>query len=420
MLESPIFKRFLVITIYIFSTGFFTLILVPEQARKLAEMAGIGIILLFLILNALFGARSKIRLNYKKEVYLFLLATFFSMFIAYTFHNQGFAITLVAQRYMYFFLFYFFLHSMKPDIRDIEKMIIPLGLLYAFIYIAQYVLFPNLILDSRVDMERGTIRIFFPGGSFMVLAYYLSLQKLLKEHKFEFLIYCLIFLIVHGILQGTRQSLASIVLLTASFIFFSKQVKSRALIILLSGVAALAIFIVFQDIFMEMIAVTQKEGTARKENIRLVAMRFFLTDFMPNNWAYVFGNGQDSFNSSFGKIVGAYKTLGLYQSDIGLVGDYSKYGILFVIAQLSIVFRIIFSKLPPEIVFMRYYFISRVLVMFSGSNMFSDASGIAFGMIILYYIDIYKHQEQNSTNEEHQLPENDKASAHPASPIRYT
>lgn len=395
MLESPTLKRLLIIVVFVLSTGIYSIIFIPESLRNLMQMLGVGIILLVLILNLFSGDRFVYKLHFKKEIYLFLLSAFFSMFIAKEFHNQSFQITLVAQRYMYFFFFYFFLHSIKLDVKEIEKLILPFALIYVFIYLIQLLAFPTLIVDSRVELERGTVRIFIPGGGFLLLAYLMSLQKFLKSLEMKYGLYCFFLFIFAGILQGTRQSLASIVLLTVALIFFNKQVKSRAFIIFSAGIAGLALFFLFQDIFIELLAVTEREATSSRENIRIVAIRFFLTDFMPDKLAYIFGNGQDSTNSSFGIQVGFYKLLGLYQSDIGLIGDYSKFGILFVIAQLSIMGRIIFGKLPQEIEYFRYFFIARSLTMFTGAGVFSGASGIASIMIILYMVDLYKNKESN-------------------------
>lgn len=398
MLQSQLFKRILVVSIFVFSTSLYTIIFIPEPIRDLAQLAGVGIIILLLLFEAVFGGSKSIKQNFKIEIYMIVLATFFSMFIANAYHHQSFGVSLVAQRYMYYFFFYFFLHSLKIDVKEIEKMIIPLALIYVTLYITQYLLYPSIILDSRVDYDRGTVRIFLTGGAFMVLGYYRSLQQLLATHKFRYGLYCLIFFVVPAILQGTRQSLVSISFVTVLFILFSKEVKSRIVMILLVGIASVSIVIIFQDMFLELIELSKKEASADKPNIRLIAMNYFLNDFMAHDLAYIFGNGQDSMNSPFGLKVNALKTIGLYQSDIGIIGDYSKFGALFVIAQLSIMGRIIFGKLPKEIAYFRFFFISRVLVMFTGSSMMGSASNIAFVMIALYMIDYYKAKERNAIN----------------------
>jgi hypothetical protein len=204
----------------------------------------------------------------------------------------------------------------------------------------------------------------------------------------------LIIFSVHGILQGTRQSLASIILLTAAYIFFSKQVKSKAFIIFLASLAGIGIFLLFQDILINLITVTQNQVGSDKENIRITSLRFFVLEFQPSILTRIFGNGADSMNSPYGMLMAFYRSLGLYRSDIGLFGDYTNFGILFVIAQLSIMFRIIFGKLPDELSYFRYYFISRFLVSFTGSNMFSKAEGMVFIGLLLYMIDVYKSNEK--------------------------
>lgn len=399
MLESPLFKRFLVISIFIISAGIYDIIFIPEVLRNISQIAIIGVIISLLLIDYFAGGDKSIKQNFKYEVFLFLISTLLSMFIANAYHGQNFQTTLIAQRYMYFYFFYFFLHSMKPDIRNLEKVIMPLALIYAVFYLLQYFLYPIRLFDVHLGVTRGTIRVWIPGGSFMLLAYYKSLQGFMRTQKIQYALYCLLFFIITGILQGTRQNLATISLFTLAFILFSKQVKSRALLLSLSAIAGIAILIIFQDIFIELLALTQKQASDKDTNIRIVAMNFFMTEFMPSKLAYIFGNGQDSLNSSYGKAIAAYKAMGLYQSDIGLIGDYSKFGILFVIAQLSIVFRLGFGKLPKDLEYLRYYFISRLLVMFSGGNMFGRPEGIAFVMIVLYMVDLYLDKEKKEKPE---------------------
>jgi hypothetical protein len=405
MLDSPLFKRFLILTIFISSASLYTLIFIPERIRDLVQMAGLGIIFLFLIVNTLFGTTESIRQNFRVEVYLFLIATFLSMFIANAYHDQNFSTTLIAQRFMYFYFFYFFLHYMKADVSDIERLVIPLAWAYVIIYLIQYVLYPTIILDTRVVMTRGTVRIFMPGGGFMFLAYFRSLQSLMQTHDIKHGINCMVFFLIPGILQGTRQSLASFALVTAAYVFFSKQEKSKFFIIAMLSLAAVAIFVIFHEIFIELIALSQEQAADEKTNIRVVSMKYFLGDFMPHTLAYIFGNGQDSMNAVYGRKISALRNFGLHQSDIGLLGDYSKFGILFAIAQLSITLRMIFGKLPKKIAYFRYFFISRLLVMFSGGNMFGSANAIVFIVMVLYMYDCYRHEEEEEKNPQIQISE---------------
>lgn len=371
----------------------------PESIRNMFELAGVGVIVIFLIIDFIYDRSEGMKQHFRTEVYLFLIATFLSMFVANAYHQQTFSTTLLVQRYMYFYLFYFLLHSYKMDAEDIERLIIPLGLLYVLFYLMQYIAFPVKLFDSRVVEDRGTIRIFIPGASFMWVAYFKSLQQFFNSRKGKFLILCIVFFLVGGVLQGTRQSFARIVLMTLAFIFFNKEVKSKTLIISLAGIAGFTLFLLFQEIIMEFISLTQRQTSSHQPNIRILAAIFFMTDFMPANIAYILGNGQDSMNEAYGLRIYFYRVArGFHQSDVGLIGSYSKFGILFVIAQLSILARLILGKVHPKVSYIKYYFISIPFVMFSGSNMFERPDGIVAAVIMLYIVDYYRNLKNNENN----------------------
>jgi hypothetical protein len=396
--KSQLLKRFLVASIFVCAASFYTLIIVPESIRNAAEIVAVGVMLLFLFIDMFSGQESKIKQYFKFEIYLFLLALFFSMIMAKTFHGQDLTTTLVVQRFMYFYFFYFFIHSLKLQVEYVERMIIPFAFVYIFIWVMQYILYPTLIVDSGVNPGRGTVRTFIPGTSFLVLAYYKSLQSFFQNHKVKDISICLIIYAIHGVLQGTRQSFASITLLTAAYIFFSKQVKSKMLTLILASIAGLAVFIIFYDVLSAMMAVTENQMGHEKENIRITALRFFVIEFHPSWLTYIFGNGADSMKSNYGQLMYYYRTLGLFRSDIGILGHYSTFGVLFVIAQLSIILRIIFTKLPKELLFFRYFFISILLVSFTGRNMFGRGDGIVFIGIVLYMIDYYRSKESPNSS----------------------
>lgn len=371
---------------------FFGLALLPESFRDLLEFAAIVMVFLLLLIYRIYYSETPYKQYFKTEVYLFLLSVFFSMFIAYYYHGQDFKTTLVVQRFMYFYTFYFLLHEIGMKFEVLEKIIIVLAGAYLLFFMVQYVIFPTILFDVRIDVDRGTLRIFLPGSAFLMYAYFKFLQLFLSKQKLKYAIYVFVIFIVGVVLPGTRQILASITFLTMIFILFNKQVRSRFFIIILSVIAGISIFFILYDMFMELILLTQMETSSSDEtNVRVLAMIFFLNEFMPADIAYIFGNGQDSLNSGFGKQVHFYKLFyGFFQSDIGIIGDYTKFGVLFVIAQVSIFLKVFFWKLHPDLDFLKYLFFSFFLTWFSGRNMFGNSSGIVFMMLILYMVDYYK------------------------------
>ena len=61
---------------------------------------------------------------------------------AFIFHFQKFQITLMAQRVIYLFLFYFLLHQLKPEPGFVIRLFMSIGLLWAVLYIIQWICFP--------------------------------------------------------------------------------------------------------------------------------------------------------------------------------------------------------------------------------------------------------------------------------------
>ncbi|HYX05718.1 MAG TPA: hypothetical protein VE912_03210 [Bacteroidales bacterium] len=392
MIQSEQGKRIIVWVVALCSLGLFSIIFIPASLRDAIQLLGILIIIFFNAIYMIYDNTPRMRQYFRNEIILFLLSTFFSMFIAYAYHHQGFGTTFIVQRFMYYYFFYFLLHNLRIKAIDLERIVVIIGIIYAVLYVLQFAAYPFQLIDSRINPSRGTIRIFFPGNSYMFIAYFILLQQYFTFNRLRYLLIILLFFAVGGILQGTRQSLATMVLLTGANILFSNRVKSKFGIIFISLIGVGALFLMFQDIFLQMFNVTRQQSQDASTNIRVMAAIFFLTDFMPAKIAYIFGNGQDSLNAAFGAQVNYYKTFyGFYQSDIGIIGNYSKFGILFVVAQLSIMIRVIFGKLHRNLAYLKYFMVSVALTMFVGGGYFGAAIDIPAIVIVVYLIDYYKN-----------------------------
>jgi hypothetical protein len=369
------------------------------------EFATVALIIGLVLINRIYTPPGRLKMHFQTEILMLMLSVVFSMFIAKHYNGQDFKTTMIAQRFMYFLAFYYLLHDFNLKASDLMKLMLTMSIMYVLFFAAQYIAHPDLLFDIRIGEERGTLRIFLPGLGFMFFGYYRYLQRFLISQKIKYGLLVLAFFLVGAVLQGTRQVLASMTLLTMAFIFFNRQVKSRIIVIMIFAVAAVSIFFILQDMLMELFLLTQKEATEDKTNIRVLAMNYFLNDFMPSFWAYIFGNGVDSMNSAFGQRVHFLKIfMGYYQSDVGIIGDYSKFGILFVVAQLSIFLRIIFGKLHPDLSFLRYLFIGLFITLFSGRNLLGTGGGIVFITMILYIIDYYQNLDEKDELHDYAVP----------------
>jgi len=398
MLQSIFSRKNLLVLFILSAVNMFAFILFSRQIMMAVEAAGSFLLLFIIILYQVFNDENvaSIKRNFSVEVNLLLAGVILSMPMAYIFHHQNFAITFYAQKFTYFFLFYYLLHYFGTSSKQLEDLIFWFGMTWTLIFFAQYFAYPNIILNSRVDLDRGTIRIFFPGWGIAVIAYFLSLQKALtQDGKIRYIIYLLLFFIAGGILQGTRQMLATLVLLSGMFIVFNRHVQSKGLIIFMSIIIAGALVMVFYDFFIGMLSVTEHQSLSPEEPIRVRSARFFLTEFMESPVNYILGNGADHGSSPYGREIIYYKgTYGFYQSDIGIIGDYSKFGSLYVIGELIIIFRMIFGRKPEGLAWLKYFFGLVLLTVVVGSGFFSSGSVIIGIAMLLYLYDKRKSEEE--------------------------
>lgn len=380
------FKKTVILLVILSSLSFFSLIFIPSRLIKMLELIVPAMMLSLLFLFMVYDNSYRFKPKFRIEFGLMLLAVILSMFGAYYFHKQNFAVTASVQRFIYFLLLYPVLHVLKPKPEFLIKVIVYLGSLYAFLYILQTLFYPTKLLDVHVLADRETLRISIPGSGFLMLAYLIGLSRFIKTNNLKYLLLCVLTLIVIALL-GSRQVIAPTALVTIISVLFSKKVKSRALIFILIGIAVVPVYFLFIDIFEAMIEVSKAQAANYQGDIRFKAARFFLVEFFPNKLSYIIGNGMASGLTPYGSKIKDYANVfGYYQDDIGIIGDYSKFGILMVIAEISLYTRAMILRLPVDLDFIKYNFFLSILTIFIGSS-FGTPDFIVIVCISLYLID---------------------------------
>jgi hypothetical protein len=390
-------KKVIIIIVILTSIQFYQLSFIPEAVIKTSELLGIALMAAVIVLYTIYSREKLFKAHFTTPIVLIIVSVLISMFGAYAFHDQSFLITAWAQRSIYFYLVYLLLHVMKVPGEFIIRCILSFALLYAGLYLLQYFIYPIELTHAKVLIDRGTIRIMMPGLGYLVVGYFIWLYLTFRRKKMKYILFLLLSMTIF-VLLGTRQVLAVIVLLTLLFILLSKMVKSKVLVFLLIGAAFIPVFFIFQDIILSMLEVTQKQGQTIEKNIRLEAARFFLTDFYPSGWAYITGNGT-SGASLYGLRIFRYaKEFGYYQSDIGLIGEYTKYGFLYVLGVIIILYRVLIKKIPEKLMFIKYNFTAIILTLVTGGGVFGTAQGIVTNCMLLYLIDLYLNDAESFKN----------------------
>ena len=391
------YKKVIIIIVILTSTGLYQLTFLPDVLVKASRLMGAALMAAVIVLYAAYSREKSYKSYFTVPIILILVSVLISMFGAYAFHGQSFMSTALAQRAIYFYLAYFLLHLMKVSGEFIIRCVFAFAFLYIGLYLLQYFIYPVLMTNAHVFIDRQTLRIFLPGLGYLVIGYFIWLYLTFRTFKMKYIVFLLLSMITF-VLLGTRQLLAAIVLLTILFVLQSKMIKSKLLLFIMIGAAFIPVFFLFQDIILAMFEVTQKQSQRIESNVRVEAAKFFLTDFVPNGWAYITGNGA-SGSSLYGlRIIRYAEEYGYFQSDIGLIGDYTKYGILYVFGALIILYRILIKKIPEKLMFIKYNFMAILITLVTGSGAFGSADSIVIICLLLYLLDLYMNDAESFKN----------------------
>jgi len=380
-------KKLIIIFIIIGSLQVYDLSVLGSMIR-IFHLGAVALMVAILIIDLVYFKTKSVKKNFALPIYLIFGAVFLSMFTAYFSFNQSFAISLYSQRDIYFFLFYFTLHVLAINKKDLQRIIIGFGLLYFILYLLQFFSFPNEIFDVGMRQERGTIRIYLEGSGYALFSYFMCLHIFYSTNKFKYLALSLIFLIP-VFLFGARSGLLTLTMGTIVQLLFSKRINSKALIVSLSIVAMVPAFLFFQDIIDGMINATKLESVKGTDNVRILAAQYYLTQFMPNKLSIFTGIGAPSERSALGQTTTMLSgRFGYYLVDIGIIGNYVTYGIFFIIGVLIISYKIMMLKIRNELSYIKYFYFFQVFLLLPIAAGFAFSPPIVALCCIFYLVDI--------------------------------
>ncbi len=333
------------------------------------------ILIIFLYFNkSVKGHVSLKDMKFRKGINFTIFAIFFSVIPALLSWDQPLITTLIATLPYLGYFFYYFLVTYKPDLIRLEKFIINLGLCCVVLSVIAVVIYPTILYGANKEdeniMDRGLARITIGCSGFIFLAFFLCINKYSVFRKKKW--FSLSFFLLIGIfLSLSRQIIVGSLLIAAIYGFI--QIKNNFKRILLIGGLTAGTFLVLNLPFVKnLIELTQDQSQNYKDNIRILSGRYFLTNFSPDLLTTLFGNGEAALNkSSYGNKMSDLKDGGFYQSDVGFIGLYSKFGIVAILAWVFIFIRMITLKLKPEYMYVKLYLFLNLITGFTSSLIFS-------------------------------------------------
>jgi len=384
-----LFSKFFIITIILSSLGLYQLKGLGVIVRLL-DIATILLIVTGLIVIFIYGIpKTNIKSHSKIPVLLILLGVFISSIAADVYNNQALHLTLYQQRHMYAFLFYFLLVFMAPKPEWLINLLFYFGIFGGLFFLVQYVLYPTLITDAKIFLDRGTIRMNLPDGYYRHVAFFLSVDRFFTTYKKRYG-FGMVLLLLVAILSGFRSTLALYVLITTGFLLFNKQVKDKVVLFGMYILIVISAFFVFESIFQEMIESAEREGSQGTSYIRFRAAEYLLSINDDHKITYILGNGEPTERSEYGikmMMISVYS--GFYLSDIGIFGFYIKYGIFAALAVLFIILKLSFVKINRKIFFIRLFFLFNLFLIATTRPPFDGLSNIILICLLLYLYDSF-------------------------------
>jgi hypothetical protein len=330
----------------------------------------------------------------------------FSIVMAYFSWGQGVVHSLSTTPYLIWFVFFYLLHIRYP-MHMIEKIIISYGFIYMILFLFQFTHSDTVYFGFKDEftIDRGIIRINFPGAGVFFLSYFISVNRSVEKSKFRWIYITFIIMgIAVTFLQVTRQNIA-LVMLVPLFHYLKRVTLPWKVATLAFFTGAMLLLLYSDNPVSKGLIETQKETVADGDQyIRVLAADYFLTDFSPNTLSRVLGNGFPNNTSDYGKYtIYLGDTYGYFLTDLGFIGFYIMFGILPVIGYLIIFIRGLFMRIPEDYQYLKYYLAFLLLTCLTSDYTYSMYF-IFSNVCVLYCLQLIYEQNKIAREYNTQLP----------------
>ena len=327
----------------------------------------LNLILSLVLIVMVIAKNKKIKGYYslKRFVKLATLSLFFAICVAYIDWRQSFLISVIAARsFLWLSFAYFLIHFnvKKTEIHEALK-------LYSILYILLVILVKvspnfNFLLrgvDYKGDLITDTL---FRGIEFVVLFFYFKVEQFFinnKKEKFYYIWVLVLFATI--VFTENRTTLFSVLIIVGYKMFTDKQLKLYYKIIIML-LLVIPIYLLIEDLLANLLEETFAQISDQDYN-RNKAFNYLIFELNDSWYSKIFGNGFASLNSSYGIVIANLKEQGIFQSDMGILGLWTIYGLLIVYAIGKYIYRIIVNIRVPLYLKMQAFHIIIGFLMYS-------------------------------------------------------
>jgi hypothetical protein len=293
--------------------------------------------------------------NYKKyrKYFYWLIAGFLlSMIPAYVFWNQDFVTSLIVNRHLIWFIFLPLMFYMQPTEKEIIRALVFYTVVYMAVWTIQavtpYPLTPlienkNELGRFRLELEGTDFGYLLPGYPIMLLLLYFKMQQFMENVRLKTFIPVAAMLSIFFILQNRGTLFFSVIVF--GFAIFRMRTRYKPILFFFFGVIVLAASLTLRKYWSGLIQETT-EQLVNPDYIRWKAFVYFVSEYSPHWSCNILGNGLLSRKVESGQLILELMTEGYHQSDLGIIGSWSLYGILPLIVIYTVIFKILFHIYP--------------------------------------------------------------------------
>jgi len=349
----------------------------------------------FYFFNGKKKALSLYTFRYRKYQYGIFIGIFISTFSAFFYWQQSIITTLIAQRAIYEFVLLSALLYVEPTDKDIIKPLkwISIGTIITWaisVFAPQYIYTTE---TSFLEMEKGEfsrLGLYINGSHLVVVYLYFLIQEYIESFSLKKFSYALL-LVLFFVLYGNRSLIIGIFLI---LMYSITKIKSSHKTLIIAFISLILIAGIFYSAsyWITTIERSQSDLTDSDYN-RWKALDYYLFEYSPNLFCYIFGNGMPSGgNSTFGNLMWDNMENGIYSSDLGMIGMWSSYGIIPLLIIYSIVITVLYKSHFPLMLKFICFHILLVPTIFD----FQGHPGIALFCLIIYLYAYYNEYNKNN------------------------
>lgn len=398
--DSKISPKIIFIILLLFSIHFWDLRYIPQKlnAENLAVYLFCGFAFIMVI--------HKSNMRFKYAIFVLVIGLIINSIAAFLNLRQSPKLTILSFSFYYFIFLYFALHYFRFKRKFMESTIIIFGVIYSIIFVIQYKIYPTVIFNSDAISAVEARQFEIIGHGFLMLAYFLALNRFLINRKVINLVLALGFMMV--LMKSDFRTLIAGALITSAFMVYKLvRFNARDFFIIVFIVLAFIGLMQYRGvayIIDKMISQTESNIEEGDKYVRLIQLEFFYKRYPRNLSYYIMGGGKPAGEENiknydpFAMGQDYHGNYNIVWVDIGLLGFFVVVGGIATLGLLWYTLKAIFIKLPRETLYLNMYFFYLLIVSFTNEEIYRDGI-FAVQAIGLYLIDLSADEKLAKENQ---------------------